>query len=169
MKLTARIFLIALVFAGLSSFEAHKFYVSVTKVEYNEEAETVQIITKIFIDDVEQVLNERYNTETHLDTKKETARDRELLEEYILKKLKVEVNGEEAKLNYLGVDYETDIVKSYIEITGIKKCSSIGVENTVLMEKFEEQQNIIHLTVRDEKRTMILEKENPNGLLNFTD
>ena len=167
MKLITKITIIALLFVGLSSFNVHKFYVSVTKVEYNKDAETLQIITKIFIDDVEDVLNERYKTETFLDTKKESARDRELLKEYILKKLKIEVNGEKADLNYLGIEYETDIVKAYIEIAGVKDCTSIGVENTILMEKFEEQQNIIHFKVGDYKRSMMLEKENPNGLIKF--
>ena len=167
MKLITKSIIIALLFVGLSSFNVHKFYVSVTKVEHNAAEETLQIITKIFIDDVEDVLNERYSTETFLDTKKETARDRELLKEYILKKLKVEVNGEKADLNYLGVTYEDDIVKAFIEITGVKECTSIGVENTMLMEKFEDQQNIIHFTVGDEKRSMVLVKENPNGLLKF--
>lgn len=169
MKLITKSIFIALLFLGLSSFNVHKFYVSVTKVEHNAEAETLQIITKIFIDDIEDVLNERYDTNTFLGTKKETARDRELLKEYILKKLKVEVNGQQVVLNYLGIDYETDIVKSYIEITNVKECTTIGVENTVLMEKFEEQQNIIHFKVADKKRSMVLEKENPNGLLNFKD
>ena len=169
MKLITKSIIVALLFVGLSSFNVHKFYVSVTKVEYNAEAETLQIITKIFIEDVEDVLNERYDTETFLDTKKETERDRELLKEYILKKLKIEVNGQKANLNYLGVSYEDDIVKAFIEITGVKECTSIGVENTALMEKFEDQQNIIHFKVGGKKRSMVLEKENPNGLLNFVD
>jgi hypothetical protein len=169
MKLIPRITIIALLLIGLSSFTIHKFYVSVTKVEYNAEAETLQLITKIFIDDIEDVLNERYETETFLDTKKETARDRELLKEYILKKLKVEVNGQKADLKYLGIAYETDVVKAFIEIVDVKECTTIGIENTILMEKFDEQQNIIHFTVGDKKRSMILEKENPNGLLKFND
>ncbi len=169
MKLITKITIVALLFIGLSSFNVHKFYVSVTKVEHNAEAETLQIITKIFIDDVEDVLNERYNTVTYLDTKKETERDRELLKEYVLKKLKIEVNGKEAELKYLGVEYETDIVKAYLEIANVKECNSIGVENTMLMEKFEDQQNIIHFTVGDYKRSMVLEKDNPNGLLKFDD
>ncbi len=169
MKFITQSLIVALLFVGLSSFNVHKFYVSVTKVEYNAEAETLQIISKIFIEDIEDVLNERYNTETFLDTKKETARDRELLREYILKKLKIEVNGQRAALNYLGVAYEDDIVKAYIEVTGVKECKTIGVENTALMEKFEEQQNIFHFTVGDKKRSMVLEKENPNGLLKFND
>lgn len=169
MKLITKITIVALLFVGLSSFNAHKFYVSVTKVEYKKEAQTLQIITKIFIDDVEDVLNERYNTTTNLDTKKETQRDRDLLKEYILKKLIVEVNGEKPTLNYLGIDYEPGMVKAYIEINNVAQCNSIGIENTMLMEKFEEQQNIIHLTIDGEKRSMVLEKANPNGLLKFNE
>lgn len=169
MKLITRISIVALLFVGLSSYNTHKFYVSLTKVAYNQEAETLEVISKIFIDDIEDVLNERYETETYLDTNKETERDRELLKKYILKKLKLEVNGEKATLNYLGIDYDTDVVKVYIEVPNIKECTSIGVENTMLMEKFEDQQNIIHFKVGDTKRSLVLEKENPNGLLKFSE
>jgi len=169
MKLFTKISLVALLFITLTSFNTHKFYVSLTKVEHNAEAETLQIITKIFLEDIEDALNERYDTETFLDTKKETPRDRELLKEYILKKLRIEVNGETTTLNYLGITYETDVVKAFIEVEDVAVCNSIGIENTILMDKFEEQQNIIHFTIGDQKRKIVLEKENPNGLLKFND
>ncbi|EDM45240.1 hypothetical protein SCB49_03929 [unidentified eubacterium SCB49] len=169
MRFITRIAIIVLLFVGLTSFNVHKFYVSVTKVEYVKEAQSLQIITKIFIDDVEDVLNERFETETFLDTKKETPRDRELLKEYVLKKLKVEVNGQTARLDYLGIDYEPGIVRAYIEIVDVKECKTIGIENTMLMEKFEEQQNIVHFTINDQKRSLTLDKENPNGLLKFNE
>lgn len=169
MKLIARITIIALLFLSISSFNTHKYYVSLTKIEHNAEAETLEIITKIFIDDIEDVLSERNNTETFLDTKKETERDRELLKAYILKKLKIEINGEEATLNYLGIEYDTDVVKAYIEVADVKTCNSIGVENKILMDMFEEQQNIVHIKVGNSKRSLILELENPNGLLKFND
>lgn len=145
----------------------HKFYVSITKVDYNTEEASLQIITKLFIDDVEKVLNTRYQTNTHLNTKNETPKDRELLKKYILDKLAITVNGKPVTLDYLGIEYDIDVVKSYIEVRGVTNLKSIEVENTLLFDEFEEQQNIIHINVKDAKRSLVLDTDNPKGLLKF--
>ena len=82
---------------------AHKFYVSITKIEYVAESQSIQIITQIFIEDVEQVLQQRYNPNISLGTPKETESDAAFLKQYILQKLKIEVNGKSLTLNYLGI------------------------------------------------------------------
>lgn len=65
--------LLALVFPLVSGTPAHKFYVSITKIEYVKEKNSLQIITKIFTDDIEDALQQRYDKNISLDTKKETA------------------------------------------------------------------------------------------------
>ena len=67
----------------------HKFYVSITKIEYVAESESLQIITQFFIDDIEEVLRKRYRSDVSLGTTKETEEDRTLLKKYILQKLKI--------------------------------------------------------------------------------
>ena len=149
------------------SFTAHKFYVSITKIEYAAEEESLQIINKLFIDDIEDVLQARYSESVSLDPEKETPADALYLKEYVLQKLKIEVNGEAVELNYLGHEYENDVVKNYIEVEGISELRSISVENKMLMELFEEQQNIIHVKRAKKRKSMVLDVYNPNGVLNF--
>ncbi|GHC56059.1 DUF6702 family protein [Ulvibacter litoralis] len=156
-----------LLFLVITGATAHKFYVSITKIEYVAEKESIQIITQLFVDDIEQTLRKRYRKDVSLGTKKETEADAKLLKEYILQKLTIKVNGKPVVLHYLGKEYENDLVKSYIEITGIKEFKEIEVENKVLMDVFEEQQNIIHLKSKDHRRSLILDSDNPKGLLNF--
>ena len=59
-----------LIFPFFAGFVAHKFYVSTTKVEYVKERKSIQIISKIFVEDLEQVLQERYSSRVQLDPKK---------------------------------------------------------------------------------------------------
>ena len=146
---------------------SHKFYVSVTKIEYIEEQESIQIISKLFIDDIEMVLQERYLSTITLDPNKETEADIEFLKEYIFKKLKIIVNDQPVKMNYIGKEYDIDIMKVYIEIENVKKVNSIEIENNILIDKFPEQQNIIHYKNQDERKNLILDANNPKGVLNF--
>lgn len=162
-----RIFLLLLVFPMVSGAPAHKFYVSITKIEYAKEKNSLQIITKIFIDDIEDALQQRYGASVSLDTEKETKMADEDLKNYILQKINVKVNGKPVKLNYIGKEYDIDMVVAYIEVTGIKSIENIEIENKVLMELFPEQQNIIHLKTPNNRLSLILDKEEPKGVLEF--
>lgn len=167
MKLIRILLVAALIPLCIAATTAHKFYVSITKVEYSQEDQALQMISKIFVDDLEATLSERYGTEVSLGTTKETEQDRSYMQKYMLQKLTVVVNGSPATLSYLGEEYENDTVKIYIEIEGVDSVQSLEFENTVLLDKFEEQQNIIHTKINKSRRSLVLDKDNPKGLLNF--
>lgn len=159
--------LVLLIVPILSSSVSHKFYVSTTNVEYVKEKETVQIITKIFVEDLEQVLQERYSPKIVLDPIKETEADVNYLKKYVQQKLKISINQKPVELNYIGKEYDIDIVNMYFEIENISELKSIEIENKILFDKFPEQQNIVHLIAPEANKNLILDKDHPNGLLNF--
>lgn len=164
-----KVTLILLLFPLLTASTSHKFYVSITTIEYAPKEQTLQLITKIFLDDIEDAMETRYGRKFNFNSKKETEQDGEILKEYVFQKLKINVNGTPATFNYIGKDYDIDVVKLYVEIPNIKSFNSIEVENKVLLDMFDEQQNIIHIKKHDTRRSLILEKQNPKGLLNFSD
>jgi len=55
----------------------------------------------------------------------------------------------------------------YLEIPNISSFERIEIENKILFDTFEDQQNIIHIKTPDARRSLVLDKENPKGLLNF--
>ena len=42
-----------------------------------------------------------------------------------------------------------------------------SIENKILFDTFEDQQNIIHVKTPESRRSLVLDKENPKGLLKF--
>lgn len=160
-------FLLLLVFPLISAAPMHKFYVSITKIEYVKEKNSLQIITKIFTEDIEDALQQRYDASISLDTKKETKTAVEDLKNYILQKINIKVNGKAAKLEYIGKEYDTDMVVAYIEIKDVNDLKTIEIENKILMEIFPEQQNIIHLKTPKNRRSLILDRDEPIGKLEF--
>ena len=150
-----------------TGFNTHKFYVSTTKVNYVKEKKSIQIISKIFVDDLEQVLQNRHNSKVQLDPKKETELDQNYLLNYILKKLKFKVNKNDTQLIYIGKEYDIDILNIYFEIEDIETLKSLEIENKILIDLFPEQQNIIHFSNQKNKKNLILDKNHPDGLLNF--
>ena len=166
MKYTRILFLL-LVLPLVSATSAHKFYVSITSIEFVKEKSSLQIITKIFTDDIENALRKEYDKTISLDSQKETEEADEFLKQYILQKIKIKINGKPVKLDYIGKEYDTDMVVAYIEVTGISDFKTVEIENKVLMEMFPEQKNIIHLKTSKSRRSLILEIDKPRGKLDF--
>ena len=162
-----KITLVLLLFPMLVSSLSHKFYVSTTNVEYVPEKQTIQIISKIFIEDLEEVLQERYSSLVVLSPTKETEVDVNYLKKYVGQKLKISINNKPVELSYIGKEYDIDIMNMYFEIENISELTSIEIENKILFDMFPEQQNIIHIITPDANRNMILDKDHPDGLLNF--
>ncbi len=167
MVIKIKVLLLVAVLPCLMAAGVHKFYVSTTKAEYKEDEKSLQIITKLFVDDIEDVLQERYSPSISLATKKETKVAEDFLKKYILQKFKVVVDGKEIPLTYIGREYEIDVVKIYLEATKVKNFNTIEIENKILFEISPDQQNIVHVKRGTTKKSLILDTDNPNGLLNF--
>ncbi|MFT4673757.1 MAG: hypothetical protein ACI9R6_000651 [Saprospiraceae bacterium] len=166
MKYKKILFLIIIV-PILTAATIHKFYVTTTRVEYIPQEQSLQIITEIFTDDIEKTLTKRTLKEVHLDSEKETNEDLALLRDYVFNKFVVFVNGIKVNYNYIGLQYDIDRVKLYLEITNVSSLATLEIENTILFDAFEDQQNIIHIKTPDLRRSLVLDKENPKGLLNL--
>ena len=122
------------------SFSVHKYYVSVTEIKFAEQKRELQISMRFFIDDVEAVLNQRFDKEFYLATKKELNDTDNYLKLYIDQKFQVKVNGQIISTNYLGKEYENDVVYFYLLADKISSVDVIEVTNTMLYEKFEDQE-----------------------------
>ncbi len=148
---------------------AHKFYVSVTNVSYSEKDDALQITSRIFIDDMDQVLKERYDIEAHLATDQESVLSQEYLEKYLRAKFVIEINGEPRAYEYIGKKYDNDLIIFYLEVTELDfpTVKSIQIQNEVLTDMFDEQQNIVHFKIKGKKKSFVLMKENTKGVLNL--
>ncbi|MUH37690.1 hypothetical protein D9O36_17710 [Zobellia amurskyensis] len=159
--------LVVLVFPLLAFTAAHKFYVSVTNVNYSEKDKALQITSRIFIDDLDKLLLERYNIKAQLATDEEPPLADEYLEKYLRSKFVVEVNGSNASYDYIGKKYDADVVIFYIEIPNVDLATlkSVQIENEVLTDLFDEQQNVVHLKLGNDKKSFVLVKSRTKGML----
>lgn len=166
-KIMKKIMLLCFVALSLMSFnKLHKFYVSVSEVTYVQEEKSVQIITRLFIDDTEDIIEERYEQKV-LFGEGETKASQYYLEKYFKKKFNVSINGEKQQLDFLGKEIEDDMLICYIEIPNIEAIKSIEIQNQLLFDLTEEQQNIVHFDIYGKKKSKALRTQNDKGMLNF--
>lgn len=141
----------------LMSFSVlHKFYVSVTQIDYNQKKERVEISSRIFIDDLEHVLEKKYKQKMYLATTKENPKAKEFVNQYVTEKLAVIINKKEQKLVFLGSEYEDDVLICYLKVDYSKKITNFDIYNNLLTEAFSEQQNIVHTNINNAKKSFLL-------------
>ena len=162
-------FLFLLVLPLLAFTGLHKFYVSVTNMTYSEKDDAFQITTRIFIDDLEDLLKERYGIIAKLDTSEESPIAEEYIEKYFRTKFLVSLNGELTEYTFLGKKYDDDVVICYIEIPKIQleSLQKMEIQNELLTDMFDEQKNVVHVKWKENKRSFIMIKSNAKGMLNF--
>jgi len=147
----------------------HKFYVSVTNVNYYERDDALQITTRIFIDDLEEVLKERYDVQTFLATEEEAQIADFYIEKYLRTKFLIGLDGKIAEYDFLGKKYDNDVIICYLELpnVGLDQLKKVEVHNEILTDLFDEQKNLVHIKWKGNKKSFILTKSNAKGMLNL--
>ena len=69
------------------SFSAHKYYLSLTQINFSSKSKSVQIIINVFMDDIETALNKDYDIDLQLTTEKELKENDVYFEKYLNEKL----------------------------------------------------------------------------------
>ncbi len=160
-------FLFFLVIPLFAFTSLHKYYISVTQINFIEEKQSVQITTRVFIDDFENLLRHRYDESITLAIEDEPKTTDSYISSYLKESIKVKINNKETDLNFIGKEYDQDIIRCYLEIEGIHSIESFEISNKVLFDLFKDQQNIIKTKINSKQKSFILIPEKDNTLLKF--
>lgn len=162
----SKIFLVLISFAMLS-FTMHKYYMSLCEIEYIEDQKVVQITLSIFLDDLEVSLNKNRKTNLTIGSQEDPFEMDSIYLSYLKENLSLIINNKNTAFNYIGKEYDTDIVLFYLEVTDISKLNSLEMSNTILLNDFEDQKNIVKIKIKNFHKTWYLNKNNRKDLIIF--
>lgn len=162
-------FALLFAFVVLTSFisKDHETYLSVTEIEYDQKEKSLQIVSRVFIDDLENVLSKRYQQEVSLSYEKDLKENKDLIARYIDQKLKIKVEGKDRKLKFLGSKFDADQIVLFIEGPEVENFKQIKVENLILTDLFDSQKNIVHVKKGESIESMLLMKGNGSKTVSF--
>lgn len=124
----------------------HPIHVSVTEINYNARQRSVEIAVKIFIDDLETALQKAGLGQHQLNTPKEVqASATDALMQYLARHLELRDKNRAFPLRFVGREYEGEAVWIYCEIPGIKRPENLSLRNTILLDQFEDQKNLVNI------------------------
>jgi hypothetical protein len=152
---------------AVSAFEMHKFYVSVTQINFAQNKKTIQITSRIFIDDLNNALEKKYKKKFYIGSTKESEEEIQLLKSYFSENFSMKVNTKSKPTVFLDKEIEDDVIIIYHVVRDVSKINSLDIKNTLLFDFLPEQQHIIHTQVLDKKQSALLTLENPAELLKY--
>jgi len=159
-------FLLFFVFS-MSSFAVHKFYMAIFQINYAPEKKMLQITERIFVDDINKALERKYQKKTFLGSDKESAESVELLKKYLSQNFTIKVNGQVKSMNFLSKEMDGDVLVCYLSMKDIPKIKSLEIYNSVLIDCFAEQQNIVHITTLDNKKSFLFTETSTKQVLKY--
>ncbi len=141
----------------------HPVHISVTEINYSEKDKSLQIISRLFIDDLElSIRAQRKEPELDIMEPKNGLTTQQLVINYLTEHFKIKLDGKPCKLNFLAVEKEDLSLICYIEIENVKKVKSLEVFNDAIMGTHEDQSNLVHITFKSPVKSARLTYNKPS-------
>jgi len=139
---------------------------SVTEITHNAKTKSIEVSCHIFTEDIEQDFKVRYNGHIDLIHPADKALANKYVADYLKEKLKISIDGKNISLNYLGYEIKEDAVWSYFDCENILSVKKINIFNAILLDRIEQQSNMIHVTANGKRQSTKL--DNPKTDVVFT-
>ena len=154
-----------LFFCLCTAMISHKFYLSLTQINYSKEQQALQIVLRIFIDDLETEINTLAQERIELGTEREPLDIDRMYKTYLKNHLHFHIDKQPKPFQYIGNEYKNDQVFFYLEVADIDSIQSIEIENTVLNNSFQEQENIVKTSIYDKHKSFVLTRNNSRAFI----
>ena len=133
----------------------HPLHVSVCEIDFDQDRNALEITQRIFADDLEIELRRENGNELDFLNTKSQQRDL-LLEKYLSRHVQIQLEGQNKDFEYLGHEIENDAVFCYFQITNVSELKSISVKNDILLKVYNDQINLVHVSIEDNVKSMKL-------------
>ena len=146
---------------------AHPFYISVCQVDHNPDTGALEMSFRLFTDDLELALETMGTDRLRLGTEREAEKADLYISRYLSRHVEIEIDGRRVSAAFLGKEVDSDATWCYVEIVGVTELSSMTIKNTLLLETFEDQVNLVHVNANGQKRSLVFNLQQVRQTLDF--
>ncbi len=145
----------------------HPLHVSVTEIEMNDADKRLEIMMRVFMDDLEVALRKEFRyPDLDILNPKEATLD-EMMGAYLNAHFRISLDSKPQTVKYLGHEQEGDAFIFYLEVSNVKKWQTIQIQNNIIMEVYNDQSNLVHVTMNEMVRSLRLTRNMPTDRLTF--
>ena len=142
---------------------AHKFYTSITQIEYNLNTKSFECIQNVFTDDLELAISKENNKSIKSDDPKfEEYVKTYLIHKFILKTKKGKFIG----LKFVGAESKNEMTSLYFEFPCKEKTTNLKISNTCFFELYKEQSNLVNLIYQEQKKSFLFRGDSKESDIN---
>lgn len=136
---------------------SHPLYISVTEVSHNAKDRILEVSCKVFTNDLETVLEKMSGGRVDLSAAATKAATDKLIDTYVEKHLRLKVDGKPVQLHFVGSELENDGTWSYFQVNDVPAVKRVDVVDELLYDSFNQQINILHVTVGGQRKSFRLD------------
>ena len=152
---------------GATRHAVHPFYISVCQVDHNPDTAALEMSFRIFMDDLELALESMGTERLHLGTEREAEKADLYIGRYLARHVVIEINGRRVSPAFLGKEVGPDAMWCYMEVENIPVLESMTLTNSLLLETFEDQVNLVHVNAKGQKKSLIFDRQQVRQTLDF--
>ena len=152
-----------------SMFFVHPVYVSMTTIDIDTQNGNITLSIKMFNDELETVLHNKYNVHSIMGTPGEHGDSRRLLKEYVNERFSIKVNnGEKIALVTDSMTIIEDAMWFYMKNADKQAIKHVEIDNRLLTDFFSEQKNLVLIGITGKKdKGHILNRKNSTIILSL--
>jgi hypothetical protein len=157
--------LLTVVFASLniSMVLPHNIHSSMVQLKLDSKAKTVLITANLFANDLEQGVAKMNNKEVDInDPNLKT-----YLLNYFKSKFQLKQNNRTVDFKLIDFEMQEDIMVLRLSASNISTLKNVTVANTLLMEIFDDQKNMVSILEKETKQTLFFDSTTTTQKITF--
>lgn len=153
--------------AGALRKAVHPFYISVCQVDHNPETGALELSFRVFMDDLELALETMGTDRLRLGTEREAEKADLYISRYLARHVEIAINGHRVSAAFLGKEVESDAIWCFMEVERVPVLETMTMTNTLLLETFEDQVNLVHVNANGQKKSLVFDRQQVAHTLDF--
>jgi hypothetical protein len=135
----------------------HPFHTSVTEIVFNEKDQLWEVSIRLFQDDLEVGLSAFQGKKFQFLPKLDVD---EILAKFVKTHVGFQVNRKlQTPYRYIGFEPQKDVVWIYLEIPTLQELKGVYFQNSLLVDVFPDQTNLVHVARLDKKKSYLFKKD----------
>ena len=144
-------------------FSIHPIYISV--IEINSQDNNLEIVFKIFRDDLEDGIKNNLGKNVSIDTQSKLEFNNKIIQEYLNTVSSIKVNDEKKEFFFSDFLLENERIKINAKISNNFSIDRIEIYNEILIDVFSNQKNVIFFNIYNQLNNDVLDKSKKKTVL----
>ena len=144
-------------------FSIHPIYISV--IEINSKENNLEIVFKIFRDDLEDGIKNNLGKNVSIDTQSKVKLNCKIIQEYLNTVTSIKINDKKNELFFSDFFLENERIKINAKIKNDFLIDTIEIYNEILIDVYSNQKNVIFFNIYDQLNNDVLDRNKKKTVL----